>query len=35
MICPDAFANATGMKTTSAEVVGQIILRQKSLDRFI
>ena len=35
MSCPDAFANATGMKTTSVEVAGRIILRQKNSDRFI
>ncbi len=35
MICPDAFANATGMKTTSVEVVERTILRQKKSDRFI
>ncbi len=32
MICPDAFANATGMKTTSVEAAERTILHQKNSD---
>ena len=35
MTCPDAFANATGMKTTFVEVVERTILHQKNSGRFI